>query len=58
LGEKNIHYYFILKYRLRKNIKDASMTDLRDFLENVRKHSPLIGGVAMKQVRELLISFA
>ncbi|XP_011498453.1 PREDICTED: exocyst complex component 6B [Ceratosolen solmsi marchali] len=39
---------------LRKNIKDASMTDLRDFLENIRKHSPLIGGVAMKQTEEQL----
>lgn len=26
------------------------MTDLRDFLENIRKYSPKIGEVAMKHV--------
>lgn len=40
-------------FRLRENIKDASMTDLRDFLENVRKYSPKIGEVAMRHVRNL-----
>ncbi|XP_016838806.1 exocyst complex component 6B isoform X1 [Nasonia vitripennis] len=39
---------------LRKNIKDASMTDLRDFLENIRKYSPKIGEVAMRHTAEQL----
>ncbi|KAJ8674775.1 hypothetical protein QAD02_010561 [Eretmocerus hayati] len=34
---------------LRDDIKDASMSDLRDFLENIRKYSPRIGEVAMRQ---------
>lgn len=37
-------------FRLRENIKDASMSDLRDFLENIRKYSPKIGEVAMRHV--------
>ncbi|XP_033224455.1 exocyst complex component 6B isoform X3 [Belonocnema kinseyi] len=39
---------------LRENIKDASMSDLRDFLENVRKYSPKIGEVAMRHTAEQL----
>ncbi|XP_017765852.1 PREDICTED: exocyst complex component 6B isoform X2 [Eufriesea mexicana] len=41
--------------QLRENIKDASMSDLRDFLENIRKHSPKIGEVAMRHTQEQLI---
>lgn len=36
--------------KLREQIKDASMSDLKDFLENIRKHSARIGEVAMKHV--------
>jgi len=43
--------------RLRENIKDASMSDLRDFLENIIKHSPKIGEVAMRHVGFLLFLF-
>ncbi|ELT94798.1 hypothetical protein CAPTEDRAFT_95389, partial [Capitella teleta] len=35
---------------LRDSIKDASMTDLKDFLESIRKHSEHIGHIAMKHV--------
>ncbi|CAH1783134.1 unnamed protein product, partial [Owenia fusiformis] len=38
---------------LRERIKDASMSDLKDFLENIRKYSARIGEVAMKQAAEL-----
>ncbi|XP_043252659.1 exocyst complex component 6B isoform X1 [Colletes gigas] len=41
--------------QLRENIKDASMSDLRDFLENIRKYSPKIGEVAMRHTQEQLI---
>ncbi|XP_059475480.1 exocyst complex component 6 isoform X2 [Neocloeon triangulifer] len=41
---------------LRENIKDASMSELKDFLENIRKLSPKIGEVAMKHTNELLAS--
>lgn len=34
--------------RMREKIKDASMSDLKDFLENVRKLSGKIGELAMK----------
>ncbi|KAG8310456.1 Exocyst complex component 6 [Homalodisca vitripennis] len=34
--------------KLRDSIKDASMSDLKDFLENIRKFSPKIGEVAMR----------
>ncbi|XP_063985122.1 exocyst complex component 6 isoform X1 [Diachasmimorpha longicaudata] len=44
--------------RLRENIKDASMSDLRDFLENIRKYSPKIGEVAMRHSAEQLVSEA
>jgi|SRR6218665_2429449 len=37
--------------KLRCSIKEASMSDLKDFLESIRKHSGRIGEVAMKQVR-------
>lgn len=40
--------------QLRENIKDASMSDLRDFLENIRKYSPKIGEVAMRHTQEQL----
>ncbi|XP_048745103.1 exocyst complex component 6B isoform X3 [Ostrea edulis] len=38
--------------KLREQIKDASMSDLKDFLENIRKHSARIGEVAMKHAAE------
>ncbi|XP_061171334.1 exocyst complex component 6B-like [Saccostrea echinata] len=38
--------------KLREQIKDASMSDLKDFLENIRKHSAKIGEVAMKHAAE------
>jgi len=31
------------------------MSDLRDFLENIRKHSPKIGEVAMRHVSNSLL---
>lgn len=36
--------------RMREQIKDASMSDLKDFLENVRKLSVKIGEVALKNI--------
>uniref|UniRef100_A0A6Q2X8I3 Exocyst complex component n=1 Tax=Esox lucius TaxID=8010 RepID=A0A6Q2X8I3_ESOLU len=36
--------------KLREEIKDISMSDLKDFLESIRKHSDKIGETAMKQV--------
>uniref|UniRef100_A0AAY3ZXD4 Exocyst complex component n=1 Tax=Denticeps clupeoides TaxID=299321 RepID=A0AAY3ZXD4_9TELE len=36
--------------RLRAHIRDVSMSDLKDFLESIRKHSDKIGEKAMKQV--------
>lgn len=36
--------------KLLENIKEASMSELKDFLENIRKLSPKIGEVAMKHV--------
>ena len=41
---------------MRDQIKEASMSDLKDFLENIRKHSERIGEVAMKQVRRCLMN--
>uniref|UniRef100_A0A674C8R4 Exocyst complex component n=1 Tax=Salmo trutta TaxID=8032 RepID=A0A674C8R4_SALTR len=35
--------------KLREDIKDISMSDLKDFLESIRKHSDKIGETAMKQ---------
>ncbi|CAH0397757.1 unnamed protein product [Chilo suppressalis] len=40
--------------RLRQSIQDASMADLRDFLENIRKLSPQVGAMALKQTQEML----
>uniref|UniRef100_A0A2A4JPP3 Exocyst complex component n=1 Tax=Heliothis virescens TaxID=7102 RepID=A0A2A4JPP3_HELVI len=40
--------------RLRQAIQDASMADLRDFLENIRKLSPQVGAMALKQTQEML----
>lgn len=42
--------------KLRENIKEASMSDLKDFLENIRKFSPKIGEVAMRHTAEQLNS--
>jgi hypothetical protein len=33
---------------LREAIKEASMVELKDFLENIRKYSPKIGEIAMR----------
>ncbi|XP_072858298.2 exocyst complex component 6B isoform X2 [Pogona vitticeps] len=38
--------------KLRKEIKEASMSDLKDFLESIRKHSDKIGETAMKQPQQ------
>ncbi|CAL1545201.1 unnamed protein product [Lymnaea stagnalis] len=38
--------------RLRERIKEASMTELKDFLESIRKHSAKIGEVAMRHAAE------
>ncbi|XP_013074832.2 exocyst complex component 6B-like isoform X5 [Biomphalaria glabrata] len=38
--------------RLRERIKDASMVELKDFLESIRKHSAKIGEVAMRHAAE------
>ena len=35
--------------KLREAIKEASMTELKDFLENIRKYSPKIGELAMRR---------
>lgn len=37
--------------RLREEIKEISMSDLKDFLESIRKHSDKVGETAMRQVR-------
>ncbi|XP_060103208.1 exocyst complex component 6B [Heteronotia binoei] len=37
---------------LREEIKDVSMSDLKDFLESIRKHSDKIGETAMKQAQQ------
>lgn len=37
--------------KLREDIKEISMSDLKDFLESIRKHSNKIGEAAMKQVK-------
>ncbi|KAG8134229.1 hypothetical protein E2320_007361 [Naja naja] len=42
--------------RLREEIKDVSMSDLKDFLESIRKHSDKIGETAMKQQRQPMSS--
>uniref|UniRef100_A0A667XH05 Exocyst complex component n=1 Tax=Myripristis murdjan TaxID=586833 RepID=A0A667XH05_9TELE len=38
--------------RLREEIKEISMSDLKDFLESIRKHSDRVGETAMRQVCE------
>ncbi|KAM6951778.1 exocyst complex component 6 isoform 2-T2 [Aplochiton taeniatus] len=37
---------------LREGIKDVSMSDLKDFLESIRKHSDKIGETAMRQAQQ------
>ncbi|KAM9325071.1 exocyst complex component 6 [Gastrophryne carolinensis] len=38
--------------KLRDEIKDVSMSGLKDFLESIRKHSDKIGETAMKQAQQ------
>jgi len=38
--------------KMRDSIKNASMSDLKDFLENIRRHSSHIGEIAMKQANK------
>uniref|UniRef100_A0A8C9V2Z0 Exocyst complex component n=1 Tax=Scleropages formosus TaxID=113540 RepID=A0A8C9V2Z0_SCLFO len=38
--------------KLREEIKEISMSDLKDFLESIRKHSDKIGQTAMKQAQQ------
>ncbi|XP_062957989.1 exocyst complex component 6 isoform X4 [Cynocephalus volans] len=38
--------------KLREAIKEISMSDLKDFLESIRKHSDKIGETAMKQAQQ------
>jgi len=40
--------------KLRESIKEASMKDLKDFLENIRKYSPKMGEVAMRHTAEMI----
>ncbi|XP_046959749.1 exocyst complex component 6 [Vanessa cardui] len=40
--------------RLRRDIRDASMADLRDFLEHVRQLSPQVGAMALVQTQDML----
>jgi len=40
--------------KLRESIKESSMTDLKDFLENIRKYSPKMGEIAMRHAAEQL----
>ncbi|XP_060524223.1 exocyst complex component 6 [Cylas formicarius] len=42
--------------KYREKIETASMSDLKDFLENIRKFSPKIGEVAMRHTTEQLAS--
>nr|XP_056711346.1 exocyst complex component 6B [Euleptes europaea] len=37
---------------LREQIKEVSMSDLKDFLESIRKHSDKIGETAMRQAQQ------
>uniref|UniRef100_A0A673KX11 Exocyst complex component n=1 Tax=Sinocyclocheilus rhinocerous TaxID=307959 RepID=A0A673KX11_9TELE len=39
--------------KLREEIKEISMSDLKDFLESIRKHSDKIGETAMRQLTTL-----
>ncbi|ESO97021.1 hypothetical protein LOTGIDRAFT_115306, partial [Lottia gigantea] len=43
--------------KLREQIKVASMSELKDFLESIRKNSAKIGEVAMKHVSSLIVRF-
>uniref|UniRef100_A0AAR2KUN4 Exocyst complex component n=1 Tax=Pygocentrus nattereri TaxID=42514 RepID=A0AAR2KUN4_PYGNA len=43
---------------LRTHIRDVSMSDLKDFLESIRKHSDKIGETAMKQVESHYINYS
>lgn len=36
--------------RLREEVKEISLSDLKDFLESIRKHSDKVGEMAMRQV--------
>ncbi|XP_076856133.1 exocyst complex component 6 isoform X1 [Brachyhypopomus gauderio] len=38
--------------KLREEIKEVSMSDLKDFLESIRKHSDKIGETAMRQAQQ------
>ncbi|CAN9508720.1 unnamed protein product [Ophioblennius macclurei] len=38
--------------RLREDIKDVSMSDLKDFLESIRKHCDKVGETAMRQAQQ------
>lgn len=38
--------------RLREEIKEISMSDLKDFLESIRKHSDKVGQTAMRQAQQ------
>ena len=40
--------------RLREAIKEASMVELKDFLETIRKFSPKIGELAMRGAAQRL----
>ncbi|CAK1552733.1 unnamed protein product [Leptosia nina] len=40
--------------KLRQAIQDASMADLRDFLENIRRVCPQVGALALKQTQDML----
>ena len=40
--------------RLRESIKEASIKELKDFLENIRKYSPKIGEMAMRHAAQKL----
>ncbi|KAG5882503.1 hypothetical protein JTB14_008476 [Gonioctena quinquepunctata] len=42
--------------KYREKIEAASMSDLKDFLENIRKFSPKIGEVAMRHTHEQVAS--
>ncbi|XP_031811928.1 exocyst complex component 6 isoform X4 [Sarcophilus harrisii] len=60
---ENIYFPRVSQYRfcqimienlpkLREDIKEISMSDLKDFLESIRKHSNKIGETAMKQAQQ------
>uniref|UniRef100_A0A4X2LTY3 Exocyst complex component n=1 Tax=Vombatus ursinus TaxID=29139 RepID=A0A4X2LTY3_VOMUR len=60
---ENIYFPRVSQYRfcqimienlpkLREEIKEISMSDLKDFLESIRKHSNKIGETAMKQAQQ------